>query len=235
MKKSVAVTSFLCFLIFFYSNIFSQDKRVSFGIGANMPAGDFSNVYKAGPSAQLGFVFFSLPIINIDLSISAEYNNFSFKNDYFSDEVRKNLGVSITDFNPDWKATDFSLIVGGRLRLPGLILNPYGEAQVGVHFMNFNQRFTGQINASSSDPANISLNGATESASETGFGTAFGIGTEITIIPKMTIDLGFKYNYAMLTFSKSYTVFRNNNSQYTAPEMKNVSYLSAHVGLIVSF
>jgi len=235
MKKIAFVLSFLTFITIFTTSSFSQDKRVTFGIGANVPVGDFGKIYKAGPSASLGFVFFSLPIVNIDLSISAEYNNFSYKNEYFTDQIRTNLGVGASGFNPDWKATDFSIMAGGKLKLPGLILNPYGEAQVGVHFMNFNQRLTGQINGSSSDPSNISLVGATESTSETGVGTAFGIGTEISIVPKMTIDLGLKYNYAMLTYSKGYTVFLNNNAQYTTPEMKNVSYLSARAGIIVSF
>lgn len=233
MKKAAALI-FIC-ILFTSSNLYSQDRKVSLGLGANVPVGDFGNVYKAGPSAHLGFVFLSLPILPIDLSISAEYNTFTYKNDYFTDQFRKNLGAAVTDFNPDWKATDFAIMVGGRVKLPGLILNPYAEGRIGVHIINFNQRLTGQINGSSSDPSNISIAGATESTSETGVGTAIGLGTEISIIPKITIDLGVKYNYAGITYSKGYTVFRNTNSQYVSPEMKNVSFITTRAGIIISF
>lgn len=174
-------------------------------------------------------------LVPVDFSISAEYNSFAYKNEYFTDQFKTNLGVTASGFTPDWKATDFAIMVGGRLKLPGMIFNPYGEAQVGVHFFSFNQRLTGQINASSSNPSNISMAGATESASETGLGTSIGIGTEITIAPKITIDLGVKYNYAGVTYAKPYTVFRNNNSQYTTLEMKNVTFISTRAGIILSF
>jgi opacity protein-like surface antigen len=235
MKKAAALFTVIISILFTSVNLYSQDRKVTLGLGANLPMGDFGNSYKAGPSAQLGFVFLSLPILPVDLSISAEYNTFSYKNEYFTDQFKTNLGVTASGFTPDWKATDFSIMLGGRVKLPGLILNPYGEAQVGVHIMNFNQRLTGQINTSSSDPSNISLAGATESVSETGFGTAIGLGTEISIIPKLTIDLGVKYNYAAVTFSKGYTVFRNTNSQYSSPEMKNVSFITARAGILISF
>jgi len=234
MKQAIAIISFFT-ILFISGNSFAQDRRVSFSGGVNLPVGEFSNIYKAGPSAQIGFVFLSLPILPVDLSISAEYNSFSYKNEYFTDQFKTNLGVTAAGFAPDWMATDFSIMVGGRVKLPGLILNPYGEAQVGVHFMNFNQRLSGQINASSSDPSNISMSGATESGNETGIGTSIGIGTEISIIPKLTIDLQAKYNYAGITYAKGYTVFRNNNSQYTSPELKNVSFISTRAGIIISF
>ena len=233
--KSYKAIFIILLLVFLSVNSYSQDRKVSFGAGANFPLGDFGNIYKAGPSAQIGFVFLSLPIIPIDLTVNAEYNSFAYKNSYFTDQFKSNLGATASGFAPDWMATDFSIMVGGRIKLPGLIVNPYGEAQVGVHFMNFNQRLTGQINASSSDPSNISLLGATESVSETGVGTSFGVGTEISIIPKLTIDLGVKYNFAGITYSKGYTVFRNNNSQYTIPEMKNASFITTRAGIIISF
>lgn len=235
MKKITTVISFFVFITIFSSVSFSQGKKVTFGIGANVPMGDFGNVYKAGPSAQLGFIFLSLPAANTDLSVSAEYNSFSYKNEYFTQQVKTNLGVGTTGFTPDWKATDFSIMAGARLKMQGLVLKPYGEAQVGVHFMNFDQRLTGKIIGSSSDPSNISLNGATETASETGFSTALGIGTEISVAPKFSFDLGLKYNYAMIKYSNSYTVFLNNNSQYTTLEMKNASFLTVRGGIIVSF
>lgn len=233
--KKIYVLLALLLLFSFSTNSYSQDRKVTLSLGANLPMGDFGNIYKAGPSAQLGFVFFSLPLVPVDFSISAEYNSFGYKNEYFTDQFKTNLGVTASGFNPDWKATDFAIMVGGRVKLPGLIFNPYGEAQVGVHFMNFNQRLTGQINASSSDPSNISMAGATESASETGIGTSIGIGTEISIAPKVAIDLGVKYNYAGVTYAKPYKVFRNNNSQYTTLEMKNVTFISTRVGIILSF
>jgi opacity protein-like surface antigen len=235
MKSYKAVFTILL-LIILSLNSFAQERKVSFSAGANLPVGAFGDIYKAGPSAQIGFVFLALPLIPIDLSVNAEYNSFSYKNSYFTDQFKTNLGVTASGFTPDWMATDFSIMVGGRVKLPaGLIVSPYAEAHVGVHFMNFNQRLTGQINASSSDPSNISLAGATESVSETGVGTSVGVGTEIAILPKLAIDLGANYNYAGVTYSKGYTVFRNNNSQYTIPEMKNVSFITTRAGIIISF
>lgn len=234
MKTNSAVLAFLIILLF-STDSFAQDRKISFSAGANIPVGSFGDQYKAGPSAQIGYVFLSLPIIPIDLSVSAEYNSFSYKNDFFTNEFQTNLGAAASGFNPEWMATDFSLMVGGRLKLPGLILNPYGEVQAGVHFMNFNQRLTGQINASSSDPSNISLAGATESGNETGVGTSIGLGTEISIIPKITIDLGAKYNYSSIAFSKGYSVFRNNNSQYSTAEIKSASFITARAGIMISF
>ncbi|MBS1494512.1 MAG: outer membrane beta-barrel protein [Bacteroidetes bacterium] len=234
MKSNKTVLTILLLTILSI-NSYAQDRKVSFSAGVNLPVGGFSDIYKAGPSAQIGFVFLSLPLIPLDLSVNAEYNSFGYKNSYFTDQFKTNLGATASGFTPDWMASDFSIMFGGRLKLPGLIVNPYGEAQVGVHFMNFNQRLTGQINASSSDPSNISLAGATESVSETGVGTSFGVGTEISIIPKLTIDIGVKYNYAGITYSKGYTVFRNNNSQYTSPEMKNASFITTRAGIMISF
>ncbi len=233
--KTLYALIIIAAISFISDNSYSQDRKVTLGAGANLPVGDFGNIYKAGPSGQLGFVFLSLPILPVDLSISAEYNSFSYKNEYFTEQFRTNLGVTAAGFNPEWNATDFSIMLGGRVKLPGLILNPYGEVQVGVHFMNFNQRLTGQIIASSSDPSNISIAGATESGNETGVGTSVGIGTEISIIPKITIDLGVKYNYAGLTYARGYTVFRNNNSQYVSPDIKNATYITTRAGILISF
>lgn len=234
MKTFYSTVVFI-FILLLSVNSYSQDRKVTLGAGVNVPMGDFGNVYKAGPSGQIGFVFLSLPLVPMDLSVSAEYNSFSYKNEYFTNQFKTNLGATASGFNPDWTASDFSIMVGGRVKLPGIKFNPYGEAQVGVHFMNFNQRLTGQITSSSSDPSNVSLVGATESGNETGVGTSIGIGTEISIVPKITLDIGVKYNYAGVTYSKSYTVFRNNNSQYTSPELKNVTFLSTRAGVLISF
>jgi hypothetical protein len=234
MKTLYTIATFL-FISFLSVNSFSQGKKIIINGGVNAPVGAFSDVYKTGASAQLGFVFFSLPLVDIDLSASLEYNSFVYKNEYFVNQFRTNLGAAPSGFNPDWSANDYAIMAGARVKLPGLIFHPYAEGQVGIHIISFNQRLSGQINASSSDPSSVSLNGATESGSETGFGTEFGIGTELSIIPKFTFDVGLKYSFAAITYAKPYTVFRNNNSQYTTSELKNVSFISARAGFVLNF
>lgn len=58
MKTFYSVITFLV-ILFISANSYSQDKKVTLSLGANLPMGDFGNIYKSGPSAQLGFVFFS--------------------------------------------------------------------------------------------------------------------------------------------------------------------------------
>ncbi len=100
--------------------------------------------------------------------------------------------------------------------------------------MKFSDRFKEiSMNTSSSNPLHIELNNNTEDASETGFGFAIGAGIEFSVAPKIGLDLGLKYNYAGVVFSKKYTVVRNSNSYFTSEELKNAGYVTARGGLII--
>ena len=233
MKKFFSIIVLLVTFCF-ASNSYSQNKLL-INAGANIPMGTFGDSYKTGPSAEIGFVAFSLPASKLDLVVSAGYNSFSYKNDYFINQVKTNLGVGVTGFSPDWKASNISIMAGGRIKMSTGKFVPYAEGQLGFSMFSFSDRLTGQINASSSDPSNVSLNGATESGSETGLGAAFGLGTEISVAPKLALDFGVKYNYSGVTYAKVYKVFRNNNSQFTTQELKNPSYVTAKIGVVVNF
>ena len=235
MKKLLTLL-FIGLLIVSVNNSKAQTPfRGSLNIGANVPIADFSDVYKTGVSVEAG-LFYSLPLIGLDLTLTAGYNGFKFKNEYFTDLVRSNLEVAVRDFAPDWTATDIPVMIGARFKLPVSSIKPYVTGEIGIHVMNFNERFNGsRIIGSSSDPSSFSLSGATESKSKIGFGFAFGAGVEIPIIPKVSIDLGAKYNYNGITYSNSFEVFRNSNSNFINPELKNASYLSVRGGVVLDF
>ena len=103
--------------------------------------------------------------------------------------------------------------------------------------MSFSDRFMKgtRVIGSSSDPSNITLNGSTESGSSFGFGTALGVGIIIPLVPKINIDVNAKYNYGSVVYSNSYTVFLNNNSQFTTLELKNISFVTLRGGVIINF
>jgi len=124
-------------------------------------------------------------------------------------------------------------MLGVRFHLPRRF-ESYVSGEIGVHMMKFSDRFKEiSMNTSSSNPLHIELNNNTEDASETGFGFAIGAGIEFSVAPKIGLDLGLKYNYAGVVFSKKYTVVRNSNSYFTSEELKNAGYVTARGGLII--
>ena len=229
------LVSVLIVFVLGVSGVYSQTPlTLKLTGGANSPMGDFSDVYKSGTSI-MGEIYYSLPFPGLDLTFSAGYNGFKYKNDYFTGQVTKNLGVGVDNLNYSWKATDVPVLIGARYLLPGGNLQPYISGEVGLHFMSFADRFNGQkLIGNTNNPTSFSYTGATESGSEIGVGTAIGAGVEIPFAPRISIDLNVKYNYAGITYSKAFTVFRNNNSQFTTSEMKNLNYLTARIGLQVS-
>jgi hypothetical protein len=54
------------------------------------------------------------------------------------------------------------------------------------------------------------------------------------LVPKIGIDINFKYNSSGGVYSKSFEVFRNNNSDFVNPELKSLSYATVRIGLLVS-
>jgi len=203
--------------------------------GVNSPLGDFSNLYKSGVSVEAG-LFYSLPLIGIDFTLTAGYNGFKYKNDYFTGLVNTNLGIGVANFNYSWTATDIPVMVGAKYKLPAGNLKPYVTGEIGLHFVSFSDRFNGQkITGNNNNPTTLSFNNATESGNEIGLGTAIGVGIEIPIIPKINLDINAKYNYAGVTYSKSYNIFINNNSQFTTTELKNLNYFTIRGGIVIDF
>jgi|WetSurMetagenome_2_1015567.scaffolds.fasta_scaffold69791_2 hypothetical protein len=234
--KKVSITIFL--LVLFSSiNTYSQTPfRGNLTAGINNPLGDFSNLYKSGVSVEAG-LFYSLPLVGIDLTLTAGYNGFKYKNDYFTSLVSSNLsGVTVSGFNVSWTATDIPVMVGARYKLPAGNMRPYISGEVGLHLVSFADRFNGQrLIGNSSNPTTFQLNGATESGSEIGVGTAIGAGIEIPVVPKVNLDLNVKYVYAGITYAKSYNVFQNSGSQFTTTELKNLNYVTIRGGIVIDF
>lgn len=233
MKRLKFVLVFVIMLFAF--NIYSQTPfTIKLTGGMSSPIGDFSNVYKSGASIEAG-IFYSLPFPGLDLTFTAGYNGFKYKNDYFTGLVSSNLNVSVDNFNYDWTATDIPIMVGAKYMLPAGSMKPYVTGEVGVHLMSFSDRFNGQkLVGNSSNPTSFSYNGATESGSEVGVGTTLGAGIEIPLAPKISLDLNAKYYYTGITYAKSYNVFRNNNSQFTTSELKNLNFITVRGGIVIS-
>jgi opacity protein-like surface antigen len=203
--------------------------------GMNGPMGDFSKVYKSGASVEAG-IFYSLPFPGLDLTFTAGYNGFKYKNDYFTGLVSSNLSnTTVDNFGFSWTATDIPVMVGAKYMLPVGSMKPYVTGEVGLHFMSFSDRFNGQkLIGNSSTPTSFSYNGATESGSEIGVGTTIGAGIEVPLVPKISLDLNVKYYYAGIKYSKSFIVFKNNNEQFTTTEMKNLNYFTIRGGIVIS-
>jgi opacity protein-like surface antigen len=232
MKKIISAVSIL--IIVLSTNLYSQTPfSVGAKVGADIPLGDFSNLYKGGVGGEVG-LYYSTPFPGLALSLTIGYDGFKYKNAYFTTLIENNFGVPVSNFSPSWTATDIPVMVGAKYSLPIGTSDAYVTGEVGLHLMNFSDRLmAGQINVSSSNPLNIVTAKYSESSSETGFGFALGGGVEIPIVPKIALDIAVKYNYSGITYSKSYTVFRNNNEQFTTNELKNISYATAKLGVII--
>jgi opacity protein-like surface antigen len=225
----------IAIITFIFLNISYSQTPLSLNLtgGANIPMGDFKNVYKGGLSIEAG-VFYNIPLTGLDLTFTAGYDGFTFKNDYFTGLVQTNLGVGVDGFSPSWTATDVPIMVGAKYSIPLLPYSPYIWGEVGVHFLSFKDRLTGKMTGNTNNPTTINWSNSTESGSETAFGYAIGAGVTMPLVPKVAIDFNVKYNSNGGIYSKSFEVFRNNNSDYINPELKNMSFLTARVGVLVT-
>ncbi|MBN1632664.1 MAG: outer membrane beta-barrel protein [Ignavibacteria bacterium] len=209
--------------------------KIGANVGGAFPAGTFADVYKGGVSAEL-VILYTLPVEGLDLSLTAGYSGLQYKYEYFTDEVNTKLNVGVRNPDPEWTASSIPIMLGLRYTIPAGGFNPYLTGELGVQMMSFSDRIAPtRIIGNSSDPTTLDIDNAIESKSETGFGFSVGAGAEIPVAKKISIDLGFKYGYGGIVYSNAYEVFRNNNSQYTAEELKNTGLLSARLGVIIGF
>jgi opacity protein-like surface antigen len=216
-------------------NLYSQlPISLSAKAGTNMTFGSFNDAYKNGLSWDLS-VYYSTPLPGLDLSASLGHDGFKYQSTYLADQVSANFtGVTLTGFSPDWTASDMNILFGAKFTLPVGTTKTYLTAEGGVHFVNFADRLKGQrINGSSNTQMTIDLTNNTESVSQSAFGYAIGGGMEIPIVPKVALDISLKYNYTGVKFSNAYTIFRNNNEQFTVSELKNMNYLTVRGGIII--
>ncbi len=207
--------------------------KIGANVGGAFPMGSFADLYKGGVSAEL-VLFYSLPVDGMDLTLTAGYTGLKYKYDYFTSEVNTKLNVGVSNADPEYTAASIPIMLGIRYRIPAEGFSPYLTGELGVQMMSFSDRFaTGRMIGSSSDPTTIGFNN--ESKSETGFGFSVGAGVEIPVAKQIALDLGLKYGYGGIVYSNAYEVFRNNNSNYTAEELKNTGMLSGRLGVVIGF
>jgi opacity protein-like surface antigen len=232
--KNFRILLLTIFTLVFLQSAFSQTPiKLNLTAGANVPMGDFKKIYKNGLSIE-GGLFYSIPLTGIDLTLTAGYNGFTYKNDYFTNLVQSKLFVSVDGFNPLWTATDVPVMIGAKYNLPLLPYSPYLWGEVGVHFLSFKDRLTGKMTGNMNNPTTINWANSVESGSETAIGYAIGAGVTIPLVPKIAIDLNIKYNSNGGIFSKQFQVHITDPIDFINPELKNMSYLTARVGLLVT-
>jgi len=232
MKKSAGYLVIIFIFILINSGFSQTPFRASLSVGVNSALSDFANQYKGGFSAE-GGAFYSLPKSDIDLTLLVGYNNFTYNNAYVNDLVLKNLGMTIDYFTYKWSASDIPVMAGARFKFPSGTLKPYLAGEIGFHYVQFNERFNGDtITASTGNPPIIYFS-KTEKSSEIGLGFGLSFGFEFNIYPKVNIDLNAKYNYGKINCTKAYTVFLNQNKQFTATPLEKMSFFTLKAGLVV--
>jgi len=231
MKKSAGII-LIIFIFIVKSGISQTPFRASLSIGPNSALSDFSNQYKGGVSV-VGGALYSLPKTDIDLSLLIGYNSFTYKNEYVNGLVLTNLGLTIDNFTYKWTASDIPIMVGARFKFPSGTLKPYLAAELGLHYVQFKDRFSGDtMTASTSTPPVIYFS-KIETANEIGFGFGLGMGFEFNIYPKLNIDLSAKYNYGKINCTKAYTVFLNQDNKFTTTPLNKLSYFTIRAGFVV--
>lgn len=232
--KRIKVIFAVVLTFVFLSNAFPQTPiKLNLTGGVNTPLRDFAEQYKTGFSIE-GGVFYSIPKAPVDLTFTAGYNSFTYKNEYFTNLVTTKLGVGVANFNPSWSATDIPIMVGVKYNVPAVGFSPYVWGEAGLHLLSFKDRLTGKITGNTSNPTTLSYSNNVESGSETAFGYAIGAGVTIPIAPKIGLDVNVKYNGNSAIYSKAFEVFRNSNSNFTNPEMKNMSFVTARAGILIT-
>lgn len=232
MKK----LSMLLLLLTLFAGISYAQSPIKIGanVGGAFPMGTFADVYKGGVSAEL-VLLYSLPVEGMDLTLTAGYTGLKYKYEYFTDEVAAKIpGYAVANPDPEYTASSIPIMLGVRYKFPAGGFNPYLTGELGLHMMSFSDRFAAdKMIGSSSNPTTLAFKNVSES--ETGFGFGVGAGVEIPVAKQIAVDLGFKYNYGGLVYSKAYNVFLNNTDQYTAEELKNTGLLSARLGVVIGF
>ncbi|MCX7834292.1 MAG: outer membrane beta-barrel protein [Ignavibacteria bacterium] len=233
MKK---ILLFLILTIITVSSYSQIPLKLGFYFGGAFPVGTFSNVYKAGVSIE-GIALYNSPFKGLDFSLSVGYNEFKYKYEYFTNEVLKKLDVWVANPNPEWNASSIPIMIGVRYNFDLKEFYPYFSAELGVNLMNFNSRFAAKkiVGPDTSNITTFSFGNAIESKTETGFGFGIGTGFDIPVAEKASVNLGIKYIFGAVVYSNAYNVYRNNNSQYTAEELKNTGIISGKIGIILKF
>jgi opacity protein-like surface antigen len=173
----------------------------------------------------------------VELTFSVGYSNLKYNNEYFINEIMTEFNAAVVNFNPDWSANIVPVKLGARYKFPTKDFTPYFSGEIGLQLFNFDERFNGtRISDSSTNQSLMYINDGSASETEFGFTAALGAGLEIPAAENVMINIGFKYNYGGVVYSKSYEIFREiDNSSYTSEELKNISYISGLIGVEIGF
>lgn len=78
--------------------------------------------------------FIRLPLPGLDFTFTIGYNAYTYKNDFFLQQVSTNFPGYTSDFNADWKASDIPVMLC-QVTSAHSGLSPYVSGEIGVHMM----------------------------------------------------------------------------------------------------
>lgn len=237
MKKYFLILTAGILLLLSINSYAQTPYSGSINIGANVLFSDFKKVYKSGASGEAS-ILYDIPGMNWKLSFSAGYNGFKYDASYFNDLVRKNLDEAVVNYYPDWNITDIPVMVGMRYKAPSDDISVYGSIEVGIHVVNFKDRFNGNKLLGNDTLLTLKFTNAdacTETKTTVGLGVALGTGFEIPLVDKVNLDIGLKYKYCGIAYFKSFEVLTKNGFSFDVPELKGMSFLTIKAGVIIDF
>lgn len=236
MLKIISYLS-LGFILFLPVINYSQiNMGCSAFTSVSIPSGDFGKLYK-GEYNIGGCISYSILKSKLDLTLSASYGKFGYKDSYLKDYYNSQFNILLLGFSTGWYASNVSVMVGAKYKLYKEGATPYLTGEIGMNFINFYNRFNGKSIVESSQYIfnfNYFKNYA-ECKSESGFATAFGGGLEIPLIENIYGDIGLKYNFGKVSISKTMEIIRNNNQSNFIPGINSISYISLKIGFLARF
>ncbi len=223
MKRIILV---LAVLLAININANGQSK-ISLGLngGLSIPVSELKNVYKLAPSGELNFGYKISP--EIELLFTTGYNSYNFKNEYLNDDIYQ-LDLK-AKMNEAWTMMAIPVTAGIRYKFDPVNekILPYGTAEIGAYFANFDKRLGGSIILTGS---NITTNTSLKE-SQVGLGLAIGIGTFIAITPKISLDVVIKYNFVKADFVKDYTITKDTLAPLNVAGINTGMFVTTRVGI----
>ena len=225
MKRIFLITAIL-FAISFSAN--SQSK-ISLGVngGLSIPVTEFANVYKITPSVELNAGYRITP--DIELLLTSGYSSFKFRNESLNDDIHQ-LDVN-ANMNDSWTSTVIPITAGIRYKFDPIDkkILPYGTAEIGAYFTNFDKRLGGNIILTGS---NITTNTSSKEL-QVGFGLALGVGTYFAITPRISVDVVVKYNFVKSDFVKDYIITKDTLAPVNVLGISTGMFLTTRAGINV--
>lgn len=223
MKKTILAAA----IFFIFSlNANSQYKmRIGVNGGFSLPVTELANVYSISPSGEFNFGYKISP--TTEFLLSSSFSKFDFRTENLNDDIRQlDAKASVTE---QWTLTSIPVTAGIRYKFDniGTKITPYGTAEVGAYFLNFDKRLGGDIKLTGSTITKIDA--SKESA--VGFGMALGIGTFIEVTPRISVDVVIKYNFVKADFVKDYLITKDTLNPVNVAGINTGMYLTTRAGI----